>query len=243
MPLPIPQYILRANPASDTINYEWDDWQIPRTYEPVDEELYRRLDGLSLKANIAFCAAAAEWICHRFDTLSDDPVPYLHLESIWAGVVDGRYFDYWEPPDANWMGSVRGPLSMAIIFTIEAGVQAGEDAHPSLSGARISRLAEHVLIDPQPFQKWRQRVLERLEELYPLDEEDKAGDVVPREAFDPEFGFDPGMTEALINRFLARLDWRTNRFLRSPDEMLALGFRGTPYTFNLADDRQARADW
>jgi hypothetical protein len=33
----------------------------------------------------------------------------------------------------------------------------------------------------------------------------------------------------LLNRFLARLDWKKNPFLRSPDAMKKFGFEGTPW--------------
>jgi hypothetical protein len=52
---------------------------------------------------------------------------------------------------------------------------------------------------------------------------------LPREAFDPESGYKPEQREELLDRFLAGLDWKTNPFLRSPEDMKKLGFEGTPY--------------
>ncbi len=55
------------------------------------------------------------------------------------------------------------------------------------------------------------------------------GKALPREAFDPDSGYKPGQREECLARFLAGLDWKANPFLRSPDEMKRLGFKGTPY--------------
>ncbi len=58
----------------------------------------------------------------------------------------------------------------------------------------------------------------------------RPGLFVPREVFEPEFNFEPGETEHLIQEFIKNLD-RENPFLRSPEEMLKLGFKGTPYKY------------
>jgi len=47
----------------------------------------------------------------------------------------------------------------------------------------------------------------------------------------------------LINRFLAGLNYKSNPFLSSPEDMLAGGFEGKPYVFNSEQDRKARFEW
>jgi hypothetical protein len=69
------------------------------------------------------------------------------------------------------------------------------------------------------------------------------GDVVPREAMDPDFDFRPDLTEHLVQDFLRGLDPATNRLLRTPKEMLECGFKGVPYTFDMEEDRKNRNDW
>jgi hypothetical protein len=81
----------------------------------------------------------------------------------------------------------------------------------------------------------------RLEFYYQRQTDETLGDVVPREALDPNFDFNPERTQFLIDRFLADLSRRTNPFLSSPEKMLEGGFVGTPYVFDMEADRQYRA--
>lgn len=55
------------------------------------------------------------------------------------------------------------------------------------------------------------------------------GQPLPREALDPESGYKAAQRDELLARLLAGLDWKKNPFLRSPDAMKKLGFKGTPY--------------
>ena len=104
-------------------------------------------------------------------------------------------------------------------------------------------MAEHVITHPEPYRASHERILERLTKLYPIDPDEKLGEVVPWQALDPNEDFKAEETEALIKQFLASLNWSTNAFLNSPQKMLKQGFKGTPYTFDIEKDRKARFDW
>jgi len=52
---------------------------------------------------------------------------------------------------------------------------------------------------------------------------------VPPQLLDPTFDYHPDQREALVAGFLANLDPAHNRYLRTPEAMLDLGFTGTPY--------------
>ena len=244
--LTIPKHILKANIQSEILKYTWNDWQLSDIFDEYDKNLYTTLDEkLSQRAVLAYTTAVAEWVVFRYEKLSNDPIPLHHLDACWAGVADGRYFHYWEPSDENWTGSVRGPISMAIIFTIEAGVQIADDTHSALSAARITKIAEHILPNLATFNDWQSIVISRLLEYYSLNVKDTFGDVVPREIFDPsfKFNFDLEEIEQLVNNSLKSLDYEKNRFLNSPQEIIGQGFIGTPYTFSIKQDRENRADW
>src|SRR5262249_62057333 len=114
-----------------------------------------------------------------------------HMEAMWAGVVDSRYVRYWEPEDEHWLGPLRGALRLAIIFTLEAMVDADGCSDVARSADRASTIAQRVLSAPGPCLAWRGRVVERLEGLYPFDQADPMGEVVPREALDPVSDFRP----------------------------------------------------
>jgi hypothetical protein len=243
MVLAIPQYVAAAGIADPELRYEWDDWKIQEMFDTEDDSFRQKMSRVSYRAALAFTIAAGEWIVHRFDRLSTDAEPLLHMEAMWAGVVDSRYVTYWEPPDAQWLGPIRGPLRLAIVFTLEALVDADQCADVALNADRASIIAERVLSNPAPFRFWRERVVRRLEQLYSYDKGDPMGDVVPREALDPDLDFQPEMTEALIRGYLRGVNPALNRFLANPTKMRERGFPGTPYEFDIAQDRLVRNDF
>src|SRR5215813_7259631 len=124
MTLGVPAYIADARIADPVLRYEWDDWRLQDMFDTDSLAFHKRMGGLSYRAGIAFTVATGEWIVHRFDAVSGVPVPLKHMEAMWAGVVDSRYVRYWEPEDEHWLGPLRGALRLAIIFTLEAMVDA-----------------------------------------------------------------------------------------------------------------------
>ena len=87
--------------------------------------------------------------------------------------------------------------------------------------------------DKAPFDAWLKEVLRRLSADYPRVADDPKGAPVPREALATAVAFDAKDAPRMINDFLLKLE-RTahdNRYLRSPEEMLAAGFVGIPYRY------------
>lgn len=243
MPLAIPRYIIDARIQDTTLRYEWDDWNVQDIFQSDDRDFEARMSDVSFRGNLAFTNACGEWITHRFNLLSNDPVPLQNIEAGWAAVIDPSYAVYWEPPDEDWLGHIRGPLSLAIMFILEATGNTYDYANPAQDSDHASNLAEHIMTDSKPFQIWRERVVERLLCLYPLDDDDPLGDVVPRQALDPDFDFRPEMTPNLIETYLRSLSTVSNPFLRDPGKMIEAGFVGTPYEFDLEMDRTVRMDY
>jgi hypothetical protein len=246
MPLSVPSYIHEANIQENTIRYKWDDWNVEQAEEPIDKDFFGRLKGISQRANVAFTIGTAEWIIHRFGTLCDDPLPLQYLEAAWAQIVHWRYIAFtWEDhtDKKSWSGPIKGPLGIAMTRVMYAIQQAEEDEVPELRAAWITNLVQYVMTDPTPYQNWRERIIERLERLYPRDPDETQGEVVARQALDPHYNFEIEQTESLINQFLASLDYKANPFLNSPEAMLEEGFEGTPYVFDIVEDRKARFEW
>jgi hypothetical protein len=230
----------------NTIRYKWDDWNVEQAEEPIDEDFYKRLEGISQRANIAFTIGTAEWIIYRFGSVSNDSLPIQYLEAAWAQIVHWRYAGYsWNDftKKAEWSGPVRGPLDIAMTRVMFAIQQAEADENPELRAAWITNLAQYLMANPTPYRRWCEWVMERLESLYRRDPEEKLGEVVPREALDPDFDLKVEKTESLINRFLGTLDYNTNPFLSSPEKMLEQGYEGRPYIFDIEKDRKARFEW
>jgi hypothetical protein len=238
-----PNYIEHAQVQDTRLSFKWDDWNVEKAYEPTDEVLQERLDRLSHRAVLSFTIAACEWIAHRFAPLLDNPMPFHYLEAAWAAVVNWRYCKYYEPPDEEWFGPVRGPASLAVIFVVDAIVRVEEEDIPAIQAVCASGLAEHVLPSTESFRKWQDFVLERLERFHPFSDQDPLGDVVPNEALNPNCDFKPEIIGELIQAYLSKLNPCENQFLRTTEEMLELGFRGTPYRFDLEADRITRNDY
>lgn len=247
MPLSIPKYIEVANIQDDSIRYLWDDFG-DQIEGPPDDEFVARIDSLAQKAALAFMCGAAEWLIHRFSHLCDDPMPVYFVEAAWAMVVDIKYaglawFDY---EDEKWLGPVKRPITQGL-KCLESAIHrsAEREDTPELYAAYLSNVVKYVMSDPAPYEKWCDQIIKRLALLYPYNFEDDPGDVVPRQAVDPEYDFSVEQTESLVNKFLRGLDSKRNVFLRSPESMLEGSeehepFEGTPYVFDIEADRRLR---
>jgi hypothetical protein len=243
MTLPVQHYLQTSGIQDPVIRYKWDDWNVEEVDMPLEAALRKRLDRISQRAVTAFTIGTAEWIVHRFAIFSADQIPALRLEAAWAEVVDFLYSTNTDIRLEDWAGPIRGPIGIALRRVIFALQQASQDGDPAWRAGRAAKLAEHVISDPSPYLNWRERILERFEKSYPLDPDETLGEVVPREALDPDVEFDVSQTEIMINRFLNSLDYRSNPFLNAPEEMLKAGFKGTPYAFDIDEDRKARFEW
>jgi hypothetical protein len=254
MALPLPPYLTAATPRDNRLRYEWDDWRTIPAKNAVDETLVKRFSSVSHRAVLAFACGTAEWILQRLDRFCDDKQPWNYVEAAWARIVDIRYVGYaggctWaEYAMRGWEGPVKGPIDEGLRLLESAFQQlAWEQTTPTVYAAPLAALATYVLPDTAPYTDWCNRVLNRFEVLYPRAVEDALGDVVPRQAIDPAFDFRVEQTEALVNEFLSRLDYRANIFLSSPEGMLepddeGRQFRGVPYVFDIAADRRARQE-
>ena len=239
-----PAHIAQAAISTPELHYEWDEADLGKIFNKEgNDAFFDRINTISYRANTALAVAIAEWIVWRYETLSDDEIPYQFLEAGWAAVVDNRYNSLVEPNhDNEWQGPIRGPMSLAFMLIKEA-IAVEERELELVPILNMTELAEHILPDCTAYLAWRDSVLDRLEKLYPLDSEETRGDVVPREVFDLSIGFDPDMCEILINQFLRKLDPSDNPILNTPEEMLNLRFDGEPFVFNEEQDRENRFNW
>jgi hypothetical protein len=235
-----PAYVRAVDSRDPHLAFEWDDWSDEE--EAIEKDFYARLKGISHRACGAFAIATAEWILYRFSALENEPVLGDFIESAWAQLVALQYGSAWQEiaDDDDWVGPVRGPIHNTLMWISDGIADALEGANPMLFTAWAASLAQIVLPDAEPYRAWRKRVMERLEALYPRDPIDSLGDVVPREALDPDADFSVEDTERLINHFLALLRPDENPYLAAPEKMLEEGFAGIPYAFSLEADRDAR---
>ena len=236
-----PGYITRAGLLELPVSHRWAHLA-EEVLSPPSEELQARLRTLSLRAELALLTGAAEWIVYRFEKTLQDKLPLDAIDAAWLQQLDPRYaLPYDESFEADeWSGPVRGPIGEAMRRMWEASVLIQDEAEIVDLVAELLALAAHVLPNPAPLRAWQEQVIGRLAAGWPRRAEDPLGDPVPREALDPEARLDPTETEALLREALARVDPEEHPFTASPEELLAEGFPGTPYQFELEADRAAR---
>jgi hypothetical protein len=254
MALQVPKYLQVSDIQNPIVRYEWDDWQDLPALDVPDDAIGSRLVELSKRAVLAFMCGTAEWIVYRYAKLCDISIPWSYLEAAWAMIIDVHYGDsggavgweaYTTETEAEWRGPVKQPIADALL-RLEPSIQelALYATDPVGDASVLATLAKYVLPQISPFEDWANQVLDRLEAIYPIEVDDELGDAIPRPAIDPEFPFRLDESEVLINRFLSSLDYRSNKFLSTPEGMLnsesELAFTGVPYEYRLEEDRRAR---
>ena len=185
---------------------------------------------ITFRGVAAIALGTAEWIAWRFEGVSPSVDLLDYIEACWAGLIDSLYRKEWNwPKDAKIEGPVDRPLAQTCYTLNEImrliSVSSNGAASKSIY---LIYLARHVLPRKPPFERWLKTTLTRMGELYDRDTIGPLGPPVPRQALDPAFA--PKQAPELLRAFLAGLKPGVNPYLRTPDEMTALGFKGKPYT-------------
>ncbi len=238
MSLTIPKYIPEKILVNPAIKYRWDDTNIGPFFDAFDEELASNWADLVEPAIGGLTIAMAEWVIFRLARFDDDPQSLQILEAAWCANIDRHYSEGFELSRRDWLGPIRAPMMVAIDILHATLYESLEGPDKPIEGpCLMSNLVEHVCDVEEEFQLWRNQCIDRLREYYiapaPLDDlygKLTEGIIIPKEAFDPEFEFNPDTSIDLARRFLQSIDHTTNSFLCSPQEMLEAGFKGTPYT-------------
>jgi|SRR5882672_6111268 len=246
-----PTYILKSGIAGAPVDFKWGH---PRAhigpYEgtALHDAVYR----LTHCAAVTLAAGLEEWSAFRFQGMVDTGRYLAHAEALLAWPIDSRY--YKGPSDLENVESPPAESAMSVLADLACN--ATENTYlkfpATFPDAQVHQafLLRYVMpkSGKKAFDGWIAFVLKRLADVAPRPEE-PIGDFknyeskeayrlaqrpyfgvpVPREALDPDFDYKPSMREELLDRYLQSVDWAHNEFLRSPDEMKALGFEGTPY--------------
>jgi hypothetical protein len=115
--------------------------------------------------------------------------------------------------EADWQGPVLGAIDLALVSILNTYYTTDEGA-PEVEAALGELIALHVLKDTETFLVWRERILERLLQLYRRSDEDPWGRSVPREALDPNLQIDDADQDRLVKGFLDSLGLKENSFLK-----------------------------
>jgi hypothetical protein len=232
----LPGYLKALSLSALPDDYEWDNVLFNTFWNAHDESSPRLaavINPINGRAAFALGIACSEWVLARVDGHTDTADAQLRIEAAWAAVADWRYAKL--PPPASSPATApkvfASPLRLAMKILAHAHelYSAGSvDVNSRAQGLAMD--AEHVAGRHPAFEPWLTESLRRCNQFYPdtgvpIPEQP----AVPRELFDPQFTLQDGAAQALLDRYVETLDPSGNPYLRSPAEMLELGFTGTPY--------------
>jgi hypothetical protein len=219
---------------------------------PEGTRLHAVVDRLTVCGVATLAARTQEWFLWRFHGYIDVERYLHHVDAAEAWTIDCRYKD-----DDKPMGAIPEdtPVSSALGDAVWMLCSVTRDKYwrmpePSYSAVALAGIVRHVMPPKakRAFTAWLDWASKGILTLAPapkpfLADPDEFpseaayheagrpyfGDPIPLEALDPGFDYKPEMRKDLPASFLSH--WKTNPFLRSPDEMKKLGFPGTPYQF------------
>lgn len=222
--------------------------------------LLRRLDNTTTCGQLTLCAGLLTWAAWRFMGCTDQAGPGLELvEAAFAYQVDWRYADrdagtVYMPPDTP---PVRSALMEVAVYMWEGLNKDGFwDSYytPIMQTFHAAHVVQHVMPKAErlAFVRWFDQVIDRVQRHASAPDEPfrkksefdsieawkaytarQRGPALPPEIIDPQVDYRAEDREQLVARFISNLDWKKNRYLRSPDAMRALGFEGEPYRVDL----------
>jgi hypothetical protein len=246
VPRVAPQYVEDNGVRSAALKYKWSADIGGAFYAAEDENprLYKAVDAANFKAKMSLGIAIAEWGVWRFDGHADINDARLRLDAAWASAIDVLYAKDLRvelTDEVHESGDrIRGPLELCL--------DGLGDTYAHFSTASIylaepitkqTKLVRHLAPQKPAFDAWLSDSLRRSTEVFPrnakYDRKTETYDSsheppVPREFFEAGFAYSEGASKAALRAFLKTLDPDTNPYLRTSDEMVALGFKGTPYS-------------
>lgn len=249
-----PKYLQRAAIYRAPCDFPWkgslDHVGPMETVTP----LLNRIAGKTGLAEVTLFAGVLEWGAWRLrGFVGPDPSLQL-LEAAFAYQVDFRYANadaivipVPESPPAESASRQLLYLGRQIIYPEYFWMAYSTPVREVFHAIHLVR---HILpkAAKKQFSDWLDVVINRLDSVAAVPEEEDRneedfnnpadyqvfllrhhGEALPREILDPDVEYDHNRRKEFVERFLTKLDWQTNPYLRSPEEMLKLGFEGTPY--------------
>ena len=237
-----PTYILAADVATAPLHYKWNNTITVQRYDGDDNErLADAIDESSFRAKMALGAVLAEWCVWRFQAHADITDGLLRIEAAWAGVIHPAYSKELKfkllAEHSNQQVEGALAVSLAVLGRAFRKYSKGD---VWLSGHIMpqAQMARYLAPDAAVFDAWLSNTLRRTAQIFPRGPKyDKKSGVydasgekpVPQVFFEPSFQYTEAAATAALNAFLQGLDPQANPYLRTPQEMLASGFAGTPY--------------
>lgn len=203
------------------IDFEWDEQRTLQYFYFLPAPLHGRLLGLTHNACFALTIGVATWIWHRFEQFGKTDEVRDYVDAAWAEMAEGWYCETVTRSRDDWRGPWRNPL--ASLMSILNDAIDGRDSNPVQADRTVwmINLARHVIRPAEPFERWLEAVISRLELLHgwgteaPVQDDIFAdsfwqGDVVSPDALDPGSAYSPASAEAALMHYLQEIERRGN---------------------------------
>jgi hypothetical protein len=240
----IPGYIEKAAIKGAPVKYKWTTDISLKFYAAKDQnlKLSNAIRESNFKAKMAIGLAVTEWIAWRFDGILPVKDACQRTEAGWASVIDPAYakpltFELSRGIHDKEPAKGAMEVALAVLYIMSGRYQKGS-IYLGESVTRQVVLAEYLIPNREAFRDWLSSSLRRAAQLFPRKVEydrntgiyDASHETpVPREFFEPGFEYSEAAAHEAWKRFLRTLRPAENFYLRTPEELKAEGFKGTPY--------------
>lgn len=234
------------------IKYKWN-FKIAQNFpEPefadAEYSLNKAVCGIGYKASIALVSAVSEWILWRLSKHIDTKKTSQLIEAWYAGSIDFSYMNLDQLFVENEQEDhFEGPIVvMIIIMDMIKSRYECKSYYIHEYILNIILLARYISPEKKIFDQWLSEKIQLISSKFPcrynyneLDEDaedeiydDSQEETPPRDIFFEKLAsLDSFPIKEKLNEFLSSIDYKTNPFLSSPEEMIAKGFKGKPYRF------------
>jgi len=243
--------LLNLNSISHPIDYKWSDKILGKFANTTDKHprLENALCKIGYKASIGLGASMSELIFRRLNgsqELTDEMIQDIkyRLDAMWISSIDPLYVYLlrYNSRKESSEGEIHGPLWIMLSDIELLSFKFNEKSyyiHEHIVG--ISLLSEYLSPQKKIFREWFTNILKKASEVYPCsydyDNDDLDGKYdysneppVFREFFFGSEPYDEEVAKQKAREFMQSVKDSGNPYLRSPEEMIELGFKGTPYT-------------
>jgi hypothetical protein len=232
--LEMPSYIRDSGIVGAPITYKWKPYLHIALADKAPRNLMKAVEELSCNATKCVAIGVAEMMWWRLKGLGDRRETILYIEALWAWAVDVRYLKK-DAPDQEGIdrsnpsdGALGGTEVKLFSATMDASL---DDPERGKSFAGLVAVVRHTMPDSKFFESWLKQTLQRFTKAFPYDSDDPYGLVVPRRFLDPGVPINKKAIPDLLDEQLRSIDHDDNPFLRTPTELKAAGFEGTPYRY------------
>lgn len=249
-PAYIPQSIVDAE-----IDFRWQGAKEHIGPTETVTPLFLHVGNTTSNAQISLCAGVLLWGSWRFKDMAESDHNFELAEAAFAYQVDWRYVDIeagpkGKAPDQPPALSATVQLGRYLRNAIDMEEFWESYYQPVSNTFHSIHIVSHILPkeSKREFQHWLDVIVERIKRNYAKPDEAfkkrkqfhtedeyqlflarHRGPALPPQILDPNFDYKPEERENLVRAFLQSLDISRNRYLRTPEALKELGFKGTPY--------------